>query len=168
MIIHLYGFMLSKSRVIQGSRERQEKNDLSMVAEIWHHNVSLWRAGAVTQPFNWGSKGEVSTASFPIVSSIKLAISASVLSKHLCLCFRSVSRWFGFAHDPIIFSKSKVTCLPSLWEQSSMLDPGDTPLQISFSFWVFPQKVLLQQANIFTHYLPQPHVDFLQRPRFDM
>lgn len=106
-IIHPYGVILSKGRVVQGTRERQEKSDMSKVAEIWHHDVSLWSASAVTQPFNWGSKGEVSAASFSILSSIKFTTSPYMLSKHLWLCFPSVPRWFGLAHDPCNIPQSQ-------------------------------------------------------------
>lgn len=42
MIIHPYGDLYFQ-RVIQGSREGEEKSDLSEVAEVWHHDLNLWR-----------------------------------------------------------------------------------------------------------------------------
>lgn len=119
MIIHTYDLILQKGRVIQGSRGRQEKSHLSKVAQIWHYNVSLWSTSSMTQSFDRGSKGAPSAASFPILSSVKLAISPCMLSKHHWLSFTSVPRRFVFAYAPyVIFSKADVTCLLNLYGKS--------------------------------------------------
>jgi len=75
----LRSYALEGIRLFKGT-ERGEKSDLTKIVRIWHYDVSLWSTSSVTHTSNWSSTGAASAASFPILSSVKLAISPSILS----------------------------------------------------------------------------------------